>query len=502
VGERKLASVLVVDDDPVARRSAKSVLGATWIVHTADSIAAAQASLSASLPKIVVCDLRLGTESGLSFLRDVRERSPEIPTALVSGVLVNEVSIEACEIGVTFIAEKPFSLRTLVERMGALVPGDLTKPTQYVRQPHPAGATIRDERHSYAEAMSDFERSVLAQALERNNGNVSATARDLGMHRSVLKDRIVAYWQTDYPSVTTSKRYVVTDETDRPIQMWTWPASGDSTLAWSINPSAWGFDLVSFGLFLYQPILFAGQYQDRDTTAYLDDGFSVHRPGFAWNRVRSYDPLTGSCLQLGTNSENAYIYAASNPVRGNRSLEHLPDSSSLVPTPDDPEYNTRGTYFVHFFFTAPSTCSDANVSDLEGLGAVVEKAPADDRRPTSFATLLTLYEAQANSSTMPVGKRSHCTESTYFRALVVKCNKGCGAFEPSCQVDDPTLQPGGLYYGYVLGLGDIYTGKPGVHLAANLSISSNVCSCPCSISLGTPTACCGLSPDPMDMIPQ
>ena len=65
------------------------------------------------------------------------------------------------------------------------------------------------------------------------------------------------------------------DETSRPMEMWSWPASGNPTRDWAINPSAWGFDTIGFGSGVYQPVLFAGQYQDRDTTAYLDDGATI-----------------------------------------------------------------------------------------------------------------------------------------------------------------------------------------------------------------------------------
>jgi RHS repeat-associated protein len=132
-----------------------------------------------------------------------------------------------------------------------------------------------------------------------------------------LEDRLVAYWQTDYPSATTSKRYVGTDETGRPIDMWNWPATGDTTRVWSINPDAWGFDKVVSGSGVFQPILFAGQYQDRETAAYENDGVTVHRPGLALNGLRTYDPFVGGYLQVDgavNQTWNSYGYANGNPV--------------------------------------------------------------------------------------------------------------------------------------------------------------------------------------------
>ena len=132
-----------------------------------------------------------------------------------------------------------------------------------------------------------------------------------------LQDRLVLYWQTDYPSATTSRRYVGTDETGRPLDMMSWPSSGDGTRVWTINPSAWGFDKNVNGPSVYQPILFAGQYQDTETTTYQNDAATVHRPGIAVNGFRTYDPFTGTYLQMDPLVEGTwdpYVYAGSDPV--------------------------------------------------------------------------------------------------------------------------------------------------------------------------------------------
>ena len=132
-----------------------------------------------------------------------------------------------------------------------------------------------------------------------------------------LGDKLTAYWQTDYPSATTSKRYVSTDETDRPLDMMSWPASGDATRIWAINPSSWGFDTLAVGPFVYQPLLFAGQYRDENTDAYENDGATVHRPSVALNGYRTYDPFAGAYLQVDpivAETWSSYVYATSDPI--------------------------------------------------------------------------------------------------------------------------------------------------------------------------------------------
>src|SRR5687767_6478143 len=68
---------------------------------------------------------------------------------------------------------------------------------------------------------------------------------------------------------------------------------------------------------VFQPILFAGQYQDQETAAFQNDGSTAHRPGLALNGFRTYDPFTGSYLQVDPvvqETWNTYVYVDSNPV--------------------------------------------------------------------------------------------------------------------------------------------------------------------------------------------
>jgi RHS repeat-associated protein len=132
-----------------------------------------------------------------------------------------------------------------------------------------------------------------------------------------LGDKLVLYWQTDYPSVTTSKRYVSTDEMNRPVDMMSWPAAGAASRVWTINPDAWGNDTVLVGSSVFQPILFAGQYKDDETIAWHNDGTTRHRPGVVLNGFRAYDPWLGLYLQvdpLVDSTWSPYVYANTDPV--------------------------------------------------------------------------------------------------------------------------------------------------------------------------------------------
>jgi RHS repeat-associated protein len=131
-----------------------------------------------------------------------------------------------------------------------------------------------------------------------------------------LRDRLVLYWQTDYPSVTTTRRYVGTDETGRPLDMWTWPTIGNGSRVWAVDPNAWGFDTNKVGPTVFQPVLFEGQYSDSETIA-MADATTIHRPSIALNGFRTYDPFVAGYLQVDPRvpeTRSSYGYVDSNPV--------------------------------------------------------------------------------------------------------------------------------------------------------------------------------------------
>jgi RHS repeat-associated protein len=131
-----------------------------------------------------------------------------------------------------------------------------------------------------------------------------------------LQDRIVAYWQTSYPAETTTRRYVASDETGRPFEMWDWPTTGNASRVWAVNPTALGGDLEVLGASIFQPIVFAGQFIDAETAA-LGDAGTTARPATVQNRFRTYDPFVAAYLEvdpLAPATRSSYVYVHSNPV--------------------------------------------------------------------------------------------------------------------------------------------------------------------------------------------
>jgi len=69
---------------------------------------------------VVICDLSLPREDGLSVLRRVREVSDKVVTVLITTYPGGDISAQAASAGVDRILFKPFSTMELVESLGAL----------------------------------------------------------------------------------------------------------------------------------------------------------------------------------------------------------------------------------------------------------------------------------------------------------------------------------------------------------------------------------------------
>jgi YD repeat-containing protein len=255
-----------------------------------------------------------------------------------------------------------------------------------------------------------------------------------------LGDRMVMYWQTDYPAVTTTKRYTATDETGRPHDMWTWPATGNGTRVWSITPSAWGLDTNLVGPTVFQPLLFAGQYKDTETAALENDGTNVHRPGVVLNGWTTYDPFVGGFLQVDPfvpQSLSSYVYAWSNPVARSEKTPNydagLHDGHVPWTSPGSITYYSN-CYLPGYLCYLPYK----STSDLVGQGEIASSVVSDgsftDATPPQTTTVVVPGSTEGPAwsgstdfiiSPTPLSHGYICV-GWVFAVAQVTCYAGCG----------------------------------------------------------------------------
>jgi two-component system response regulator RegA len=163
---------LLVDDDELYLRTLQRSLAKRGVVtfiaaNSADAIAAAEAHR----PDFALIDLRIGTDSGLGLIEPLRLLREDMRILLVTGYASIATAVEAIKRGADNYLPKPVTAEAILR-------------------------ALADEENDSAEAnatmtpLSRLEWEHIQQALNETNGNISAAARLLGMHRRSLQRKL------------------------------------------------------------------------------------------------------------------------------------------------------------------------------------------------------------------------------------------------------------------------------------------------------------------------
>ena len=113
--------VLVVDDDPAVRKMLTEYLGAHgYEVREAASGAAMRAELERALPAVVLLDIGLPGEDGLTLARYLRERH-DVGIIMVTGAGDVVDRVAGLEVGADDYIAKPFDPRELRARLKSVL---------------------------------------------------------------------------------------------------------------------------------------------------------------------------------------------------------------------------------------------------------------------------------------------------------------------------------------------------------------------------------------------
>jgi two-component system nitrogen regulation response regulator NtrX len=115
--------ILIVDDEQDLRDSLQAMLESFgYATFGAGSAAEALSLIQANRPDVILTDIFLGSENGLSLLHALRDRGERIPVLAMSGggsVADADVLTLATELGAVAVVDKPFrykNLLVLIER--------------------------------------------------------------------------------------------------------------------------------------------------------------------------------------------------------------------------------------------------------------------------------------------------------------------------------------------------------------------------------------------------
>ena len=160
--------MLLVDDDERVLAALTRTMGPRRSVFTASDTPTAARVCRQEHPDLAVVDLRLGSASGLDAVRALKAESPQTVIVLISGYLTIDLTVEAVKAGADVVMAKPVTGLDIVRRLEQAVPVN------------------DDETPTLARAEAEHIERVLADC----DGNVSETARRLGISRSTLQRKL------------------------------------------------------------------------------------------------------------------------------------------------------------------------------------------------------------------------------------------------------------------------------------------------------------------------
>lgn len=167
---------LVVDDDVAfAEVLARTLSRRGHRVYVAQDAATALALCAAHQPTRAIVDLKLEHSSGLHLIGQLRALAPTIAIVILTGYSSIATTVDAIKLGATNYLCKPagsdaiiaaFTV-TPVTAVGAEPDAELSPPS-----------------------VGRLEWEHIQRVLNEHNGNISATARSLGMHRRTLQRKL------------------------------------------------------------------------------------------------------------------------------------------------------------------------------------------------------------------------------------------------------------------------------------------------------------------------
>lgn len=164
-----MQQILIVEDDTVfSNVLARSLNRYGFAVETADSLSEARHKLRRWIPDAVLLDLNLGKENGLDLVPLIQGVNKAARIVVLTSYANPKAAAWAINRGVSDYLSKPVNAEEIVSAI--------------------RGVTVAWNAANTTFLSPDQVRDLhILQFFEKNNRNVSLTARELGMHRRTLQ---------------------------------------------------------------------------------------------------------------------------------------------------------------------------------------------------------------------------------------------------------------------------------------------------------------------------
>jgi len=166
------ASLLLVDDDITFCKVLKAALEKRgFCVSVAHSVEHAVPLAEANPPEFAVVDLKMTGATGLVLVKRLHELDQNTRIVVLTGYASIATAVEAIKLGATQYLAKPANTDEIVAAFSHA----------------PDGSTLLKAQPTQ---IGDLAWDHIQRVLRENDGNISATARALHMHRRTLQRKL------------------------------------------------------------------------------------------------------------------------------------------------------------------------------------------------------------------------------------------------------------------------------------------------------------------------
>jgi two-component system, response regulator RegA len=165
-------SLLIVDDDaPFRERLVRAMRDRGFEARGAADRQAALHAAREDSPELALVDLRLGHESGLDLVRELKQNDPSTVVVVLTGYGSIATAVESVKLGAATYLTKPADADQIVAAFEGTQPAE--QPT--------------------VPSLARVEWEHIQRVLADCGGNVSQAARTLGLHRRSLQRKLTKY---------------------------------------------------------------------------------------------------------------------------------------------------------------------------------------------------------------------------------------------------------------------------------------------------------------------
>lgn len=182
--EQGMKLLIIEDDIPFANSVKRRLEKKGYACFHIDQFEQALLGCHHHKPDYVLIDLKLHNESGLSLITPIRQLLPQARIILLTGYASIATAVDAIKLGADDYLSKPVDTQTLLAALSNCKVNELNNESVVMQEEElltPLASTLSAEQAEWQH---------IQQVLKFNDGNVSATARQLSMHRRTLQRKL------------------------------------------------------------------------------------------------------------------------------------------------------------------------------------------------------------------------------------------------------------------------------------------------------------------------